>query len=185
MSVTLPGTATRASVEALDPIWRQLREEAEAIVVAEPALAGFIYTCVLSHDRLEDAVAHRIAGRLDSAALESGIIERGFAEMFEAWRDYPVALRADLIAVYDRDPACSRFVEPVLYFKGFHAIQTHRLAHWLYAHDQKDLALYLQSRASEVFQVDIQPAVPMGKGIFIDHATGVVVEFSRAPNRRR
>ena len=90
-------------------------------------------------------------------------------------RDYPLALRADLVAVYDRDPACSRFIEPVLYFKGFHAIQTHRLAHWLMARAGSDFAFYLQSKASEVFQVDINPAVPMGKGIFIDHATGVVV----------
>ena len=83
-----------------------------------------------------------------------------------------MALRADLVAVYDRDPACTRFIEPVLYFKGFHAIQTHRLAHWLHRHGRQDFALYLQSRASEVFQVDINPAVPMGKGIFIDHAHG-------------
>ncbi len=86
-----------------------------------------------------------------------------------------MALRADLVAVYDRDPACSRFIEPVLYFKGFHAIQAHRLAHWLYGKGRRDFAFYLQSKASEVFQVDINPAVPMGKGIFIDHATGVVV----------
>ncbi len=175
MSVKIKSPTTRASVEALDPIWSQLRSEAEAIVAAEPALAGFVYASVLNHDKLEDAVAHRIATRLDSHALDGGVVERGFAEMLEAWRDYSVALRADLIAVYDRDPACSRFIEPMLYFKGFHAIQTHRLAHWLYANDQRDLAFYLQSRGSEVFQVDIHPAVPMGTGIFIDHATGVVV----------
>jgi len=78
-------------------------------------------------------------------------------------------------AVYDRDPACTRFLEPVLYFKGFHALQTQRLSNWLYRRGRHDFALYLQSKASEVFQVDIHPAVPIGKGIFIDHATGVVV----------
>jgi serine O-acetyltransferase len=175
MSVNIPGPATRATVEALDPIWKQLRAEAEAVVANEPALAGFVYRNLLNHGRLEDAVAHRIADRLDSPSLDGGVIGRVFAEMAEASRDYSVALRADLVAVYDRDPACTRFIEPVLYFKGFHAIETHRLAHWLYRGGQQDLALYLQSRASEVFQVDINPAVPMGKGIFIDHGTGIVV----------
>ena len=84
-------------------------------------------------------------------------------------------MRVDLAAVYDRDPACHRYIEPVLYFKGFHAIQTHRLAHWLWQQGRRDLAYYLQSQASEVFQVDINPAVPIGKGIFLDHATGLVV----------
>lgn len=177
MSVKMPGSAPapRASVESLDPIWKQLRAEAEAVVASEPALAGFVYAYILNHGRLEDAVAHRIADRLDSAALDGSIIGRAFSEMLNESRDYSVTLRADLVAVYDRDPACTRFIEPVLYFKGFHAIQTHRLAHWLYVGGQQDTALYLQSRASEVFQVDIHPAVPMGKGIFIDHATGVVV----------
>ena len=85
------------------------------------------------------------------------------------------AMRVDLAAVYDRDPACNRYIEPVLYFKGFHALQTHRLAHWLYEQGRIDFALYLQSRSSEVFQTDINPAVPIGKGIFLDHATGLVV----------
>ncbi|MGH6926396.1 MAG: serine O-acetyltransferase [Propylenella sp.] len=175
MSAKITGSATRASVGALDPIWKQLRSEADAVVAREPALAGLVYAYILNHGRLEDAVAHRIADRLDSPALDGGGISRAFAEMADAWRDYSVALRADLVAVYDRDPACTRFIEPVLYFKGFHAIETHRLAHWLYETGRRDFALYLQSRASEVFQVDINPAVPMGKGIFIDHATGVVV----------
>ena len=80
-----------------------------------------------------------------------------------------------MAAVTERDPACMRLIEPVLYFKGFHAIQTHRLAHWLWNSGRKDFALYLQSRSSEVFQTDIHPAAVMGKGIFLDHATGLVV----------
>jgi serine O-acetyltransferase len=174
MSVSNPGSLP-GRVEALDPIWQQLRSEAESVVANEPALAGFIYTYILNHAKLEDAVAHRISDRLDSNALDSSIIYSAFAEMLASWRDYSVTLRADLGAVFDRDPACNRFIEPVLYFKGFHAIETHRLANWLYTSGRQDLAFYLQSRASEVFQVDIHPAVPMGKGIFIDHATGLVV----------
>jgi len=168
-------SAAIGTVESLDPIWSRLRSEAEAVVADEPALAGFVYAYILNHGRLEDAVAHRVADRLDSAAFDGGIINRAFAEMAAADREYSLALRADLVAVYDRDPACSRFIEPVLYFKGFHAIQAHRLAHWLYNAGRRDFAYYMQSKASEVFQVDINPAVRMGKGIFIDHATGVVV----------
>jgi serine O-acetyltransferase len=174
MSAKIP-TATVGTVESLDPLWTRLRKEAEAIVVAEPALAGFVYAYVLNHARLEDALAHRISDRLDSPAFDGDLIKRAFDEMLESDHNYPVALRADLVAVYDRDPAVNRFIEPVLYFKGFHAIQTHRLAHWLYGTGRRDFAFYLQSQASQIFQVDINPAVPMGRGIFIDHATGVVV----------
>ena len=77
--------------------------------------------------------------------------------------------------MFDRDPACERLIEPILYFKGFHAIQTHRLANWLWRHGRRDFALYLQSRASEVFQTDIHPQVPLGRGLFFDHATGIVI----------
>jgi serine O-acetyltransferase len=172
VKVSSPAVGT---VESLDPIWTRLRNEAEAVVASEPALAGFVYTYILNHGRLEDAVAHRIADRLDGAAFDGDLINRAFGEMLAGDHTYPVALRADLVAVFDRDPACTRFLEPVLYFKGFHAIQTHRLAHWLCKHGRRDFAFFLQSQSSEVFQVDINPTVPMGRGIFIDHATGVVV----------
>jgi serine O-acetyltransferase len=174
MSVKMQSPAV-GTIESLDPLWTRLRKEAEAVVASEPALAGFVYAYILNHSRLEDAVAHRIADRLDSAAFDGDLVKRAFDEMLEREHNYPVALRADLVAVYDRDPACTRFIEPVLYFKGFHAIQTHRLAHWLHAAGRRDFAFYLQSQASEVFQVDINPAVPMGRGIFIDHGTGIVV----------
>ena len=174
MSVNVPNSIT-PSIETVDPIWTTLRSEAKDVVRRESALAGFVYAYVLNHERLEDAVAHRISDRLDGPAVDGSGIRRAFDEMWAADREFSLALRADLVAVYDRDPACTRFIEPVLYFKGFHAIETHRLSHWLHSNGQQDFALYLQSRASEVFQVDINPAVPMGKGIFIDHATGVVI----------
>ncbi|WP_026379704.1 serine O-acetyltransferase [Afifella pfennigii] len=171
------GEQSRAapSPNALDPVWVQLRREAEDVVEREPALAGFIYSSILNHTRLEDAVAHRVAERLRHESVSGSQIVRGFAAMYEDRAELSETLRIDLVAVYDRDPACERFIEPVLYFKGFHAIQAHRLAHWLWERGQKDFALYLQSRSSEVFQVDIHPAVPIGRGIFIDHATGIVI----------
>ncbi|MDR6303703.1 serine O-acetyltransferase [Nitrobacter vulgaris] len=160
---------------ALDPIWDRIRSEAEDIVRREPELAAFIYSSVLHHDRLEAAVVHRVAGRLDHSALSGDLIRQTFDEALRDDPDIGNAFRADLVAVFDRDPATSRFIDPLLYFKGFHAIQTHRLAHWLQKKGRKDFAYYLQSRSSSVFQVDINPAAKIGRGIFLDHATGFVV----------
>ncbi|MGO3927890.1 serine O-acetyltransferase [Rhodopseudomonas pseudopalustris] len=164
-----------ATLTTLDPIWERVRNEAEDVVRREPELASFIYASVLHHDRLEDAVVHRVAERLDHAALSGDLIRQTFEEALREQPDIGNAFRADLVAIFDRDPATSRFIDPLLYFKGFHAIQTHRLAHWLHLKGRKDFALYLQSRASAVFQTDINPAARIGRGIFLDHATGLVV----------
>ena len=164
-----------AKLAALDPIWDRIRTEAEDIVRREPELAAFIFSSVLHHSRLEAAVVHRVAERLDHSALSGDLIRQTFDEALRDDPDIGNAFRADLVAVYDRDPATSRFIDPLLYFKGFHAIQAHRLAHWLYLKGRKDFAYYLQSRSSAVFQTDINPAARIGRGIFLDHATGFVV----------
>jgi serine O-acetyltransferase len=159
----------------VDPIWTRLRQEAESAIAQEPAMTGFVVTTILNHSTLEAAVVHRVAGRLGHPVVSDDLIAQTFMEAVEADGAIGEAFRADIAAVADRDPACTRFIEPVLYFKGFHAIQTYRLAHWLWKQGRKDLALYLQSRSSEVFQTDIHPAACIGRGIFLDHATGLVV----------
>lgn len=169
-----PG-APDAVAGKVDPVWDRLRSEAEAIVQAEPAMGGFVLSAILHQPSLEAAVIHRVASRLGHAALPSDIIEQVFLEAVENDRSIGTAMRADISAVLDRDPVVTRAVEPVLYFKGFHAIQTHRLAHWLWKRGREDFALYLQSRSSEAFQTDIHPAARIGRGIFLDHATGLVV----------
>ena len=166
---------TTAKLATLDPIWDRIRSEADDIVHREPELASFIYSTVLHHNRLEDSVVHRVAERLDHAALSGDLIRQTFNEALRDDPDIGNAFRADLVAVYDRDPATSRFIDPLLYFKGFHAIQAHRLAHWLLNKGRKDFAWYLQSRTSGAFQTDINPAAKIGRGIFLDHATGFVV----------
>lgn len=165
----------RGVVENLDPIWDRVRHEAEQVARNESALTNFVLTSVLNQPSLEAAVIHRVASRLMHPALSADLISQTY---MEAVQDEPVigaAFRADIIAVIDRDPACTRLIEPLLYFKGFHAIQTHRLAHWLWHRGRRDLALYLQSISSETFQTDINPQARIGKGIFLDHATGLVV----------
>ena len=167
--------AARTKLQPVDPIWTAVRDEANEAVVRDPLLAAFLYSTVLNHSTLEDAVIHRIASRLDHSDVSASLIVQTFNAMLQDDPDWSNVVRVDIQAYYDRDPACDRFVMPVLYFKGFHAIQTHRLAHWLWNGGRRDFALYLQSRSSAVFQTDINPAAKMGKGIFIDHATGVVV----------
>jgi len=159
----------------VDPIWTRVRAEAEDIVRREPELATFIYANILHHERLEQAVVHRISERLDHAALSGDLIRQTYDEALRDEPDLGNAFRADLVAVFDRDPATSRFIDPLLYFKGFHAIQAHRLAHWLLNKGRKDFAYYVQSRSSAAFQTDINPAARIGRGIFLDHATGLVV----------
>jgi serine O-acetyltransferase len=159
----------------VDPIWDAVRDEAMAAVKSDPLLSAFLYSTVLNQESLEDAVIHRLAQRLDHADMSANLIAQTFKEMTRAQPEWSATMRVDIQAYYDRDPACDRFIMPVLYFKGFHAVQTHRLAHWLLGIGRKDFALYLQSRSSAVFQTDINPAARLGRGLFIDHATGLVV----------
>jgi serine O-acetyltransferase len=158
-----------------DPIFARILVEAENIVRAEPEMAGFIYSTLINQKRLEEAIIHRLASRLDHNHIPGALLEQIFTEELSRDPSIGEAMRADLMAVADRDPACGRLLEPVLYFKGYHAIQTHRFAHAVWRRGRNDLALYLQSRSSEVFQTDINPAARIGKGIFLDHATGLVV----------
>ena len=171
-SISIP----RPSVlQPVDPIWRSIRDEAMEAVDRDPLLAAFLYSTILNQESLEEAVIHRLAERLDHQDIGADLIRQTFKTMLADDKEWPATVRADIQAYFDRDPACDRFIMPVLYFKGFHAIQTHRLAHWLWKQGRKDFALYLQSRSSSVFQTDINPAARIGKGIFIDHATGLVV----------
>jgi serine O-acetyltransferase len=166
---------TKPALDKVDPVWTRIRSEAEQVVRQEPELASFIYSSILHHDMLEAAVVHRIAERLDHADVSGELIRQAYADALDADPSIGEAFRADIVATFDRDPATHRFIEPVLYFKGFHAIQTHRLAHWLWDKGRKDFAYYLQSRSSAVFQCDINPNARIGRGIFLDHATGLVV----------
>jgi serine O-acetyltransferase len=173
--MTMRGAVRSGHIQPVDPIWNNVRVEAEAAVRNDPLLAAFLYSTILNHQSLEDAVIHRVSQRLDHPDVGADLIRQTFAAMLRADPEWSSSMRVDIQAYYDRDPACDRFIMPVLYFKGFHAIQTHRLAHWLHNNGRRDFALYLQSRSSAVFGTDINPAARIGKGIFIDHATGLVI----------
>jgi serine O-acetyltransferase len=157
------------------PVWASLRNEAERAAREEPALASLLNTVILSHDHLADALSFQLARKLGDQELSAMSAREIADEAFAADPSLVSAAEADLKAVFERDPACKGYVQPFLFFKGFLALQTHRVAHWLWTHSRETLALHLQSQASEVFAVDIHPAAKIGKGVFLDHGTGIVI----------
>src|SRR5437763_7876519 len=126
-----------AALEKIDPVWARIRNEAEDVARREPELATFIYSTILHHDTLEAAVVHRVAERLDSPEVPAEMIRQAYVHALEQEPAIAESFRADIVAAIDRDPAANRLIEPVLYFKGFHAIQSYRLAHWLWGKDRK------------------------------------------------
>lgn len=162
-------------IKTVDPVWEAVRTGARQIVADEPSLANMAISSILNHETFEQALAHRLAARLDHDDVSADIIRQAFAETLIDMPEIGHQARVDLAATLERDPACHRALEPLLYFKGYQAIQTHRFAHAMLKAGRRDFALYLQSRASQVFQVDINPAVSMGKGIMLDHGTGLVI----------
>jgi len=142
--------AAQPSILEVDPVWHRICDDARAAITAEPLMGGLLHSGVLQHDRFEDA-------------------------LYAATPALVTASRTDLVAIVDRDPACHRFMQPLMFFKGFQAIQAYRLGHWLWEQGQEDLAYFLQMRISEKFGVDIHPAAKIGNGIMIDHAHSIVV----------
>jgi serine O-acetyltransferase len=158
-----------------DPVWQAIREEVAREVDRESILASFLYATILKHDTLEDALSFHLAGKLGGPSLSEMLIREVIDEAFVASPQISEAIRADLRAVRERDPASTSYSHPFLYFKGFQALQSYRVAHWLWTRDRRSLALFLQNRISQVFAVDIHPAARIGQGILIDHGTGVVI----------
>jgi serine O-acetyltransferase len=157
------------------PVWAALRNQAEAAARAEPALYSMLNSVILQHDRLADALAYQLAIKVAGHELGAMNVRELCEEAYEAEPSLVKAAEADLKAVFERDPATKGYLQPFLFFKGFHALQTYRIAHWLWGKGRETLAFYLQSRMSETFQVDINPAAKIGKGVFFDHGTGIVI----------
>ncbi len=159
----------------LDTLWDSIRSQTRKQAEQEPVLASFLYATILNHDTLEAALSFHLANKLDSPALPAMLVREVIEQALVADPTISLAVRADLLAVSERDSACCSLVTPFLYFKGFHALQAYRVAHWLWQQKRNSLALFLQNRISCVFAVDIHPAATIGKGIMFDHATGIVI----------
>ena len=166
---------TRPQLRNIDPVWDQICEEAEAAIAAEPLMGGLIHSGVLHHSSFERALAYRLSLKLASGEMSEQILREIADEAYSADPWLAEAARADLAAVFERDPACHRLMQPLLYFKGFQAVQSYRLGHSLWRAGRRDLAYFIQMRVSEMFGVDIHPAARVGKGIMIDHAHSIVI----------
>jgi serine O-acetyltransferase len=176
METDMGGTTKKAlHLKTVDPVWNAVVDEARNVQALEPSLSNLLISSVLNHESFEESLAHRLAERLHHSDVSADLIRQAFMDAIAARPEIGEESRADLAATFERDPACHKILDAFLYFKGFQAIQTHRFAHQLWTMGRKDFALYLQSRSSQVFQVDINPAARIGKGIMLDHATGFVV----------
>ncbi|HEY9216412.1 MAG TPA: serine O-acetyltransferase [Phenylobacterium sp.] len=157
------------------PVWASLRNEAARVAKTEPSLASLLNAVILSHRELGDALSYQLARKLGDQELGAMAMRDIAWEAYSAEPNLVDIAEADLKAVFERDPACKGYVQPFLFFKGFLALQTHRVAHWLWKQGREAMAFHLQSRSSELFQVDINPAARIGAGIFVDHGTGIVI----------
>ena len=159
----------------LDPVWERIRQEAEQSIKREALLGGFMHQIILQHPDIESALSHSLAQKLASAQMSEQALHEMCVLAYANEPELALAARADIMATYDRDPACHRFMQPLLYFKGFQAVQAYRVAHYLWKDGRIDLAYVMQSRTSEVFGIDIHPNARIGKGLMIDHAHSVVI----------
>lgn len=161
--------------EAPQDIWAIIRQEVEQEANREPLLSRFLHETVLKHESLVDALSFHLSHKLSNSILSPAMLQDIIEEAFQNLPIMECVVSMDIRAIHDRDPACRHYYEPLLFYKGLHSLESYRVAHWLWTQDRKSLAYFLQNRISEVFAVDIHPAARIGTGVFIDHATSVVI----------
>jgi len=164
-----------ADERTLERTWSRMRLEAATAAAQEPSLASFLHVTILNHTSFRDALSYRLAQKMSDSEMNPMVWREVIEGTYEDDPEIVTAAHADLLACYDRDPATFEHLQPFLYHKGYQGLQVQRVAHWLWLRDRRYLALYIQSRMSELYGIDIHPQARFGKGVFIDHATGVVV----------
>jgi serine O-acetyltransferase len=157
------------------PIWQKLRFDARQAAEQEPALSSYLAATVLNHENFSEALCYQLAQKSGGPDISAMAIREIFEEAYARDPSIVTAAERDLQAVLDRDPASRSTLQPFLFFKGYLALQTHRVGHFLWGQGRETLAFFFQSRTSELYGVDIHPAAPIGSGVFIDHATGIVI----------
>jgi serine O-acetyltransferase len=166
---------TKPKLSTIDPVWSRVCDEAVEMIRTEPLLGALVHSGLLHHSTMERALAYRFSLKLASGEMSEQILREMADEAYANDPDLGQAARADLMAVFDRDPACHRYLQPLLFFKGYQAVQAYRVGHWLWQQGRRDLAYFVQMRVSEAFGVDIHPAAKVGRGIMIDHAHSIVI----------
>lgn len=165
----------KPKVAGFDPVWDRIRGEAREIVEREPVLGGLVHSGILHHKSLEGSLAYRMSLKLASGEMTDQILREIVDEAYQSDPVLGQAARADIVAVFERDPACHRFIQPLLFFKGFQGVQSYRVARWLWTHGREELAYFIQMRVSEVYGIDIHPGARIGQGVMIDHAHSIVI----------
>ncbi len=156
-------------------VWQSIIEETKKRAEAEPVLASFFHTMILEHDSFSSTLANQLANDLSNVSVQPMMLRSVIKEAVSSKEEMIRDIAFDLIATKERDPACKYISAPLLFYKGFKALQAHKVSNWLWENERHTLALFIQSRCSEVYGVDIHPAAQIGKGVMIDHGTGVVV----------
>lgn len=156
-------------------IWNNMREEAQLASEENPLMASYFHVNILNHSSFASAISFFLSNHLASDAVPAMIIRDVCEQAMEDDVSIETNMLEDLLAHYTRDPACEQYITPFLYFKGYHAIQSYRIAHYLWKSKRKLMAFYIQSRVTERFDVDIHPAARIAGGLMVDHATGVVI----------
>lgn len=168
-------SGAESTLREVDPVWHRVRHEAREAAQNEPILASYLHAAILNHRSFESALSYHLAQKLGNEQVSAMLLQQVFDEAYEHTPEIAETVRADLIAVFDRDPACDMFLQPLLFFKGFQALEGYRVAHWCWHQGRLPLAYYLQSRISELYGVDIHPAARIGRGVMMDHATSIVI----------
>lgn len=166
---------TAEKLHEVDPVWDRIRRDAKDLANREPVMAGMVHSSILHHNSFEKTLGYRISLKLSNDEMTSQILREIVDDAYAKDKTLGGDARADIVAVYERDPACHSFLQPLLFFKGFQAMQAYRVAHWLWKQGRKEVAYFIQMRSSEVFGVDIHPGAKIGKGIMIDHAHSIVI----------
>lgn len=163
------------TTEKLQWIWQQIRQEAAQLAASEPMLASFFHATLLKHHHLGGALSYILANKLANAIMPAVALKEIIEEAYQADPSIIESAACDIEAVRTRDPAVDKWSTPLLYLKGYHALQSYRVTHYLWQQGRQALAVYLQNEISVAFDVDIHPAARIGCGILLDHATGIVV----------
>ena len=164
-----------AEIASAGSLWQAMRREVQARAEFEPIMATYFQATVLNHDTLEGSLSFLLASKLDSSVVSSMALREIIQDAFANEASLTRAAEIDIKATRDRDPACNSYSTPFLFYKGFQALQIHRVAHWLWIQERHSLAFFLQNQVSTIFGVDIHPAARIGCGIMLDHATGLVI----------
>ena len=152
----------KEKIQNIDPVWGRIQNEASELILAEPLMGGMVHSSILHHSTFRKALSYRISLKLSSEEMPAQILREIIDEVLSVDDSIALSARADMVAVFDRDPACHQMLQPILFFKGYQALQAYRVSHWLWKNNRKEIAYFIQMRCSEVFGVDIHPGAVLG-----------------------